>query len=362
MHLGNKEFFTAEHILKHKGDTSPILAEQVVHCLELVSELSSKGLDYMFKGGNSLLVILNKPRRFSIDIDIATDETKERIDEVLDAIIADSEVFTKYTKRQHLTKPWLPMTSFHLYYISKFTDPVETFIMLDVQLKMSGYPKTEMPVVCGDLYHTDVMVKVPTVSSLIGDKLLTLGPATLGIPLNKKKEAQRLKHVFDVSTLSREKLVKSEIKASIDYCMTQENELQRTNFTLEEAYIDTMDYLSSVSNYPKEPEAKNEGTYCDEVIRGRVPFAEHLIKKDYPWETLQANLARVAFCFSAVINDKYSDDEIMKILKITTEEAKVELEKIEIENWVVKNLAKKIPFAAYLWLLIEGITKYKLSK
>ena len=203
MIIGDPNYFTKEHIEKYRHNTTPVLAEQVVHSMELVALLVHKGLNFMFKGGNSLLVLLENPQRFSIDVDIASDETKERVEEILQEIIKDSDVFIRWEKRPHKTKPWLPMTSYYIYYKSHFTEPAETNIMLDVQLKMSLYKKMKKPVCCGNFYKSKIDVLVPTISSLIGDKLLTLGPSTLGIPLNKGKEAQRLKHAYDISLLAK---------------------------------------------------------------------------------------------------------------------------------------------------------------
>ena len=87
MPVASPALFTKEHIESHAFAASHALAEQAIHCLELVAELSWANLSFQFKGGNSLLVILQDPKRFSIDVDIATDETVSRIEEVLDKIV-----------------------------------------------------------------------------------------------------------------------------------------------------------------------------------------------------------------------------------------------------------------------------------
>jgi len=48
----------------------PILIEKMIMALTLVEELQLSGLDFIFKGGTSLLLLLGTPQRFSIDIDI----------------------------------------------------------------------------------------------------------------------------------------------------------------------------------------------------------------------------------------------------------------------------------------------------
>ena len=79
MILGRREYFGRDHYEAHAGLAPPHLAELVVHCLELVAALASRELPFRFKGGNSLLLILQSLERFSIDVDISTGEPRERI-------------------------------------------------------------------------------------------------------------------------------------------------------------------------------------------------------------------------------------------------------------------------------------------
>ena len=313
MLIGNERYFTKEHIEKNRKHTSAILAEQVVHSLELVSLLVYEGLDFLFKGGNSLLVLLENPQRFSIDVDIASGETKEHVEEILDKLVKDSDVFTGWEKRVHKTKPWLPMTSYYIFYTSHFTEPSETSIMLDVQLKMTLYEKIQKPVCCGNFYQSEIKVWVPSISSLTGDKLLTLGPSTLGIPLNKNKEAQRLKHAFDVSLLAENAPFIKKIRESINFCIEQENSLQKKNLTIKEVYEDTITLCRSVLDFNEEPPPENLSPYLYEIVKGRKPFAEHLLAGTYSWHELQIDLARVAVCFASVMAG-ISDKEFHEIL------------------------------------------------
>ena len=156
MPVASPALFTKEHIESHAFAASHALAEQAIHCLELVAELSWANLSFQFKGGNSLLVILQDPKRFSIDVDIATDETVSRIEEVLDTIVKECGVFAKWTKRQHKTKPWIALSSYYLFYKSHYVKEEDAFVMLDAQLTRSPYATKDMPIVCGKLFSTVV--------------------------------------------------------------------------------------------------------------------------------------------------------------------------------------------------------------
>lgn len=301
--VAHERFFTKEHVQTHCFAASEVLAEQAVHCLELVSELSVAGLSYQFKGGNSLLLILPRAQRFSIDVDIATDETRERIDQCLDTIVASQGVFTRWEKRQHKTKPWLPIASYYLFYRSHFAVSADTepSIMLDVQLRRSPYKTAMKPVVCAEVYESSAQVDLPLPASIVGDKLLTVGPYTLGIPVGKGKQAQRLKHVFDISSLLRCGPELDDIRESMLACVEHENSLQERTTDVQAVMIDTLKFCGSVAPFVTRPPRDSAFTdVLNENIEGLPQFAEHLFDAGYDWRRLQLDMSRVALCIAAV--------------------------------------------------------------
>ena len=302
MILGKKQHFTREHFEAKKGIAPSYLCELVVYCLELVSQLVSHELVFRFKGGNSLLVLLENPQRFSIDVDIVTTESKEAMITLVEKIVADCELFTRYEVRQPKTKPWLPMISFKLFFKSHYQKDEDAFVMLDAVLEPAPYGGIGKQVRCRDLYESDVKVEVPSVSGLIGDKLLTIGPATLGIPLGKSKEAQRLKHVFDVALLSRQGFDRAEVLASVVGCMAQECRIQQRTCSYEEVVVDTLKFLGEPMSHPTQPalSAVPEGGYLYEIVKGFDGFRQHLFHIDYTWALLQQDCASVAEVLRAI--------------------------------------------------------------
>ncbi|MGE0792308.1 MAG: nucleotidyl transferase AbiEii/AbiGii toxin family protein, partial [Sandaracinaceae bacterium] len=202
--LGDAAWFTPAHYEKHRGVAPAYLAELVVHCLELVAQLSASGLAFRFKGGNSQLVLLDRPTRFSIDVDIVTTVPREELTAVVERIAAEHPRFTACEVRPHRTKPWLPILSFKVFFDSQCGRSAEdSFVILDAVLEPPAYPGTTKRIACGDLFTCDQTVELPTISGLLADKMLCISPKTVGIPLGKNKDAHRLKHVFDVANLSR---------------------------------------------------------------------------------------------------------------------------------------------------------------
>jgi hypothetical protein len=296
----NPLFFSKFHIETHRWSAPATLAEEAVHCLELVAELVEAGLDFQFKGGNSLLLILPEPKRFSIDVDIATDEPRERIEECLDNIVQRSGVFTRWEKRQHKTKPWLPIASYYLFFTPTIRPGPETSIMLDAQLRRSPYRTEKKRIVCGRLYESETLVELPLPSSIIGDKLLTLGPNTLGIPVGKGKEAQRLKHVFDVARLFGTNPLLAEVRESFYACLKHENEIQDRGRSAQEIVADTLDFCRSVEQYDEMPEDEGLSPIMSENVRGLPVFAGHLFEAGYGWRELKSDMRIVAECVKAV--------------------------------------------------------------
>jgi hypothetical protein len=308
MPIADAHYFSQDHIESVKLNASTALAEQAIHCLELVAELATVGLPYQFKGGNSLLLILDAPQRFSIDVDIATDATREQIETALEQIVRRYGTFIRWEKRQHKTKPWIPLSSYYLFYQSLYVAPDQAFVMLDAQLKRSPYKTGMHTVASGDIYRSSAQVELPYPSSIIGDKLLTMGPFTMGIPLGKGKEAQRLKHVYDVSTLLKIKPKLSEVHESCIACMEHENALQQKSITLAQVVDDTVQFCATTAAYSDKPvPEENDSSVLKENVKGLDDFASHLFTKGYNWKRLQTDMSRVALCISALANDSISD-------------------------------------------------------
>jgi predicted nucleotidyltransferase component of viral defense system len=66
------ESFTREHIeeIRSGYNVNNAILERSIFALALLEALARVGLPFIFKGGISLLILLEKPRRLSTDIDI----------------------------------------------------------------------------------------------------------------------------------------------------------------------------------------------------------------------------------------------------------------------------------------------------
>lgn len=294
MRIADELHFSRAHYESHRGVAPPHLCELVVHCLELVALLSRAGLPFRFKGGNSQLILLEHPARFSIDVDIVTTVEKAELTRVVEGIVRESAVFTRYEVRPHRTKPWLPILSFKLFFDSIYGD-TESCVLLDAVLEPPPYGGVRKAIRSGPLYRAPFDVELPSVGGLLADKMLCISPATVGIPLGKGKDAHRLKHVFDVANLSRHAPDLDEVRAALAACLAQENAIQKSDWTFAEVADDTVRFCEQVLAHETLPalETVDPGSYLFEIVRGFPDVGAFFFREDYAWSSLRRDCAQV---------------------------------------------------------------------
>ena len=82
-----------------------IILEKMIHALYLLERLKANGLDFVFKGGTSLVLLLKEGNRFSIDIDIICKAERTYLERILDKVI-DTSHFTEW--KLDVLHIWLP--------------------------------------------------------------------------------------------------------------------------------------------------------------------------------------------------------------------------------------------------------------
>ena len=200
------ESYTSQWIKSRRESypkADPSIIEKVIYALSLVEQLSTAKLDFVFKGGTSLFLLLPEPRRFSIDVDIITTESREKIENILNVIIANG-VFTKWSlddKRSY--KPGIPKAHYHLHFYSN-AEQKEKDVMLDVLYEKHNYPEIIDGKIQSPWLRTNgepTLVKTPSIDSITGDKLTAFAPETTGILYGKEKQMEIIKQLFDIGTL-----------------------------------------------------------------------------------------------------------------------------------------------------------------
>lgn len=180
------------------------LIEKVVYALSFLEQLKINGLSFIFKGGTALLLATKEPKRFSIDIDIITEQPEADIIAILDKIVATG-IFTRWqddNNRKHT--PDAPIGHFKMYYNSVIDDTYEEPILLDILYSPNPYPETmEIPIQHSWISTSGEVatVTMPTFASILGDKLTAFAPKTTGILYTKNRPVEIIKQLFDIAFL-----------------------------------------------------------------------------------------------------------------------------------------------------------------
>ena len=101
----NEKCFTEEWLqsFKEQAEHRRIdinILEKMIYALHLVEQLQQNGLKFTFKGGTSLVLLLEEGNRFSIDIDIISNTKKDELEAILNKIIESSR-FTAFELQEH---------------------------------------------------------------------------------------------------------------------------------------------------------------------------------------------------------------------------------------------------------------------
>ena len=201
-----RENYTAEHIAELRRETGadPSILERTVFAFGLLEAIRSVDMPFIFKGGTSLMVLLNEPRRLSTDIDIIVEHGTD-----VDSYIEKAgRIFPFVSVEENKRKGANDIEKRHFRF--RFLSPrtgKEINILLDVVFEDNPYLKvTEKPIRSNLLLREgeDFAVNIPDKNCILGDKLTAFAPHTTGIPFGADKDLEIMKQLLDCWTLLQE--------------------------------------------------------------------------------------------------------------------------------------------------------------
>lgn len=294
------------------------LLEKVVHAFGLLEALASTELPFTFKGGTALLLLAEeKPKRFSIDIDIITETKAEDLPKFLDQVLGKAGYLRWEDDNDRKTAGNAPVGHYKFYYTSVIEEGKEEPILLDVLFDKAPYAT----IIKKDIKHTwldtdepQISVNVPDSSSLIGDKLTAFAPNTTGILYTKNRPAEIMKQLFDIGFLFDNVESMDEVRTS--YIRTSEEEIgyRQLNVSWAECLADTFNTCLILTNRDEKDE------YYQRLLDGNKRLV-HFILENYSIEKAILAAAKAAYLTQLVLkpaNDKqaYIDPEQIKDLMI----------------------------------------------
>ena len=194
-------------VSKDNRKADKILVEKVIRALLLLEGLVKQKLPFVFKGGTALMLHLNSTKRLSIDIDIILSQEVDNLEVVLDNV-AKEQGFIRKELQHRSTVTKIKKEHYKFYYIPHHkTNKEEEYVLLDILFEEVNYSKiVQLPIqsVFVSLKDDPLLVDVPSLEDLLGDKLTAFAPNTTGIPYFKNEHSMSMeiiKQLYDIGNL-----------------------------------------------------------------------------------------------------------------------------------------------------------------
>lgn len=318
--IKNRDFLkeTIENIKKENKSANLELLEKTIGALFLVECLVDEGLNFIFKGGTSLVLLLDEMKRFSVDVDIITEEDKEKVNMIINRIIKHQDLFIRFEEniRENVTSQRMDLQHFKFFFNS-VTDNSEKYILLDVAYESNKYPKIiDKKIECNKIkVSSNLEVKLPSIESILGDKLTVLATKTTGISYNSQRELELMKQLYDVDKLFNESENLEIIRESFINISNREIEYRRLKkITYEDVLDDIEDFCEDIILLNKE--------HIDKINIGMKKMTGFIIENKFliDIEVLTA-ASKVLYLIKLIRNkaksiEKYNEQIKMKKIEI----------------------------------------------
>ena len=274
------------------------MLEKAIVALQLLGHLAETGLPIQFKGGTSLLLRLNPIRRLSIDVDIVTQAKPAELAAALETV-AKLAPFTGSEHDAERDRDLPPKKHFRVFYPSAI-EPKTDHVLLDVLFEPDEAPNCEPTLIATPFItpEREVRVPVPTIDSLLGDKLTAFAPRTIGILYNPRRKTDIAKQLFDVAVLF-DAATDLRVAAAV-YAATHARQLvyRKAAFTLAETLNDSIEAAFLYSQIDlRGGKTTEHGLLLQEGIVG---LQNHIVNQ--PFRRDEARLAAAkAACLAAWI-------------------------------------------------------------
>lgn len=233
------------------------LTQRAIYALGLVEVLRKVGLDFVFKGGSSMMLLFETPKRLSTDADILVSPDCD-----IDSYVKKASVlfpFVSYEESIRKTSKTISKKHYKFHYKSPNSDKTIT-ILLDVLFAENSYAKTIEVLLKNNFLVDDgkgpLLVKVPTPESLLGDKLTAFAPHTIGVnffndDFSNDKRLEVIKQFYDVATLFDISHDFKEVRNTYLNVAKEEIEYRGGKYSIDECLMDSFNSALSILSLGK---------------------------------------------------------------------------------------------------------------
>ncbi|RZK39223.1 MAG: hypothetical protein EOO90_19565 [Pedobacter sp.] len=199
-----KEWLDKISVQNRKADK--ILIEKVIRALLLLEGLVKANVQFVFKGGTALMLLMGSTKRLSIDIDIIVSKPQDLHD--LFETFLQEQGFTRVELHERKTSSEIKKAHYKFFYKPIHEEnKAEDYVLLDILYEDPHYVKViEWPIDSSFVQHDGepLLVNLPCHEDILGDKLTAFAPNTTGIPYYKGedlKSMEIIKQLYDIGSL-----------------------------------------------------------------------------------------------------------------------------------------------------------------
>lgn len=297
----DKSSFSLEHIKKLEKESKAQLTiiERTMFAFGLLEAISQTGLQFIFKGGSCLMLLLKEPKRFSTDIDIIVPPETD-IDEYIKKA---GQIFPFFHVEENLRvkNNNIEKRHFKFLYISPINESPVT-VLLDVLFEENHYSSVIKKPISNKLIITngdDVEISVPEINCILGDKLTAFAPHTTGININDKKELEIIKQLFDCACLIREINNFPEVKRTYNEILKVELAYRDLKLSCEDVLLDTIEAAKVIIGRGSLIKSNDFKIYS----AGIRAIGSHIFSKNYDFTNAGLDAALVMYFATKLLNN-----------------------------------------------------------
>jgi predicted nucleotidyltransferase component of viral defense system len=335
-------------VSKENRNADKILVEKVIRALLLLEGLVKEKLPFVFKGGTALMLHLNSTKRLSIDIDIILPTTPKNFEDILD-LVAKEQGFIRKELQHRNAKSKIKKEHYKFFYtpIHK-SNKEEEYVLLDILFEEINYERViKIPIQSTfvPIKGESLLVDVPCLEGILGDKLTAFAPNTTGIPYYKKEDSMSMeimKQLYDISNLldvvSDAKIIKSTF---FRFAATELKYRSKSGMTEKDVLEDIMQ--TSLCIVTRGTDGKGD---FEELLLGIQRVSGFIFSESYHLEKAILHASKAAYVSALISNDAKAVEKFKDTL--------------ELKDWLIaepmntklNKFKKSTPEAFFYWYKI----------
>lgn len=340
-----------EKVSKENGKADKILVEKVIRALLLLEGMAKQDIPFVFKGGTALMLHLDIGKRLSIDIDIILPKNSDVKKQWLDEVVK-TQGFNRWELQHRNTRSDIQKEHYKFIYSPLHkTNKTEEQVLLDILFEDTHYHKLEkLPIRSPFLPNTGdhVMVPIPSVEDLLGDKLTAFAPNTTGIPYFKNEDSMSIeiiKQLYDIGTLFDLTDDLAVVKATFQAFAKAELSYRGNPGLTPESVLEDI-YQTSLSIVTRSKDGEAD---FDELQSGIQRIASFIYSEKFHLDKAVTHASKAAY--------------LATLIMVNEEQTERFAEPMEVKDWVIEEpmntwlnkLKKSNPEAFFYWYKISRL-------